>query len=808
MAAGAPSSSSTASASRAFASFAAIRPKRSSRSRCSTKRSRSGSGFRPTSESSTSSSSPDFQQLTGEVEYEQPAAGGYSRTEQELTWLRIGEKGRLNLDVEFEDRSLLTEDERDVTPLGAPGESAFRSLVSDTAGFQLEGNYARAVIETGISFNINGTVGRNVSSSLFGLATDGTSVLETRGAVDNYAAALSLNQPLGAWTTTFTSDLGLTDSETEIDRNSGNGFDIANSRVYSAVNKLTVNGFPLTLPGGELSTTLDIGLDWTRIESDDTRSDTGELAFTRRSASVGLNVAAPLMRAGPVGDVTLVATGGFEDLSDFGGLANWSLGVNWSPTEALNLSATRIWREVAPGLTELGNPLIETFNVPTFDFRTGETVLATQINGGNPDLLAETQSDWKFAANWKLPFWNDARISADYGINRSRDVTSSPSFSSAFEEAFPDRVTRGGAGELLAVDRRPLTLFETRSRILSIGLNSSGSIGKAPPRPERPEGAGRPGGGAGGPPARGGPPAGGGFDPSRMEAIRKVFCETPEGETPDLSQIPEMFRARLLDENGEPDPEKIAAARARFCGEEAEQRGERFAAMREAVCADPPKLDELPEEMRNRLLSEEGEVDPEKLKALRERMCSASGEGQQGQQSGRRGGGGFRMFGGNPNDTRPRYFISLNHSFTLENEVLLAEGGPLFDQLDGFVLDGAVADQSTRLEGGVFWQGYGLRLSGRYIGESLVRGGDFPGSSDIVFGDLTTFDLRLFANLGEVFEKEEGWLDGLRVSLLFDNVFDARREVVDENGDVPAAFEPLRLDPTGRYLGIDIRKAF
>ena len=36
----------------------------------------------------------------------------------------------------------------------------------------------------------------------------------------------------------------------------------------------------------------------------------------------------------------------------------------------------------------------------------------------------------------------------------------------------------------------------------------------------------------------------------------------------------------------------------------------------------------------------------------------------------------------------------------------------------------------------------------------------------------------------------------------------ARRSVVDENGETPAAFEPFRIDPVGRYLGIDIRKAF
>ena len=756
---------------------------------------------------------PNFQSLSGEVEYEQPEDGGFSRNEQELTWLRIGEKGRLNLNAQVQDRSLLTEAERGLVTVGLPEAAEFRSLVSDTMSAQLEANYARAVIETGTSFNINGTVARSESRSLSGLAVDGTTPLERRGDSDSYSAALSVNQPLGGWVATFTSDANITRALTEIDRNDASGFDIARSRTYTTANKLTVNGFPLQLPAGELSTTLDLGFDWTRLESEDSRVE-DDLGLTRRRFNAGLNVTAPIARRGEglgaIGDISLTATGGVEDLSDFGTLANWTLGANWSPFEKLSLSATRIWREVAPSLTNLGSPRIDELNATVFDYRSGETVLATLVTGGNPDLLAETQADWKFSANWELPFWKDARLSADYGINRSRDVTSTPAFSSAFEQAFPDRVERDADGTLLAIDRRPLTLYQTRSRILSFGLNTRGQIGKAPARPEGagrggpPQGAassgqGRPGGGGGG----------GGFDPARMQAMRDAFCKAPEGETPDLSQIPEMFRARLLDADGNPDPEKIAAARARFCGAEADERGERFAAMRTAICADPPKLDGLPEEMLARLKNEDGEIDPEKLKALRERMCSADGAQPQGQPSGGRRRGGMSMFGGDPSDTRPRYFLSLNHNITLESEVLLAEGGPLFDQLDGFVLGGgAPARHASVLEGGIFWQGYGMRLSGRYTGEAVVRGGDFPGSNDLFFDDLATFDIRLFADLGEIFEKEEGWMDGLRVSFLVDNVFDGQRRVTDENGVVPDAYDPRRIDPTGRYYGIDIRKVF
>lgn len=759
---------------------------------------------------------PNFQSVTAEVEYEQPDRGGFSRTEQEATYLRIGEQGRLNFNLELEDTSLLTEAERGLTIDGSAVEAPFRSLIADSLGIEAEANYARSFMDTGTSLSLNGTYERSESRSLSGLSTDGIVPLARRSRSDAFSAGGTVNQPFGGWTATFTTDAVRALGETEIDQRDGTGFDLARNNSWSIDNKATFVGYPVELPAGELATTFDVGLDWRRIESQDTRSS-DDLSLTRRRLDGGVNLAVPVAERdgflGAIGDVGLNFSGGFEDLSDFGTLYDWTAGVNWSPFDNLRLSATRIFREVAPSLTNLGSPRIDEFNVPVFDFASGQTELVTLITGGNPDLLAETQRDWQFSANWELPFWENTRLQADYGINRSRNVTATPSFSAAFEEAFPDRVTRDAGGDLLAIDRRPLTLFQTRSRVLSFGINTRGSIGPEPERGGDGERAGR-----GGPDRseRGARTAGGrmggAFDPAQMEAIRAAFCNAPEGEMPDLSQIPEGFRARLLDESGNPDPERIAAARERFCGAEAEQRSERLAALRTALCADPPQLDGLPEQVLARLRSENGEIDQEKLAALRERLCSSDGATQaNAEQGGRgRGGGGPRNpFQREDRDTRARYFVSLNHNITLENEVLLSQGGPLFDQLDGELLgSGAIPRHSARLEGGIFWQGYGVRLSGNYIGEAVVRGGDAPGASDLFYGDLATFDLRLFANLDEVFDSDEGWMEGLRVSLRADNIFDARRTVVDGTGAVPDALAPFRIDPTGRYLGIDIRKAF
>ncbi|MFW2349326.1 hypothetical protein [Qipengyuania sp.] len=763
----------------------------------------------------------DYSALTLEGELEAPARGGYWRNEEEATYLRIADGARLNFNLDFEDTSLLTEAERGFTvPSAIPGvadEAPFRSLVSDS--WQVEGtaNYARAFIDSGSSLSLNATASREESTGLSGLRDTGSAVepIERRRRTDTLSLGAAYNRSIGSWKATFTSDAVLANGDTEIDRRNAAGFDTAETRTRTVVNKATLTGYPVELPAGEVSATLDLGFDWKRLESSDTRS-ASDASITRRRFDGGINLNIPIARRGEawgaIGNASINLSAGAEDLSDFGSLTNWTAGLNWSPVEKLNLQVTRIWREAAPGISALGNPRIDEFNVPVFDFATGQDVLATVTTGGNPNLGAETQSDWKLGANWELPL-DGARLQVDYGINRSRDVTlSSPAFTAAFEQAFPDRVTRDAGGELLAIDRRPVTLYETRSRTLSFGLSMRGRIGGSDE-----SGGGRSGRSGG---SRRGPPGefgGGGeneaprFDPERFAKMREQFCAAPATGTPDLSQLPEGMRARLVDADGNPDPARVEMLRQRLCSADGEADVGRFAALREALCAEPPRIDALPPQMLERLRGEDGEIDQERLNQFRARICAVEGTGGPPRGEGGQRGGGAAM---NPFARRGgggggRYFVNLNHTIALQNEVTLAQGGPVFDQLDGYVLgSGAIPRHSTRLEGGMFMDGYGARLSGNYLGEAVLRGSGLPGSSDLFFGDLVTFDLRLFADLGQILKREEGFFKGFRVSFVVDNIFDGQRRVVDANGDVPDAYDPRRIDPVGRYLGIDLRKMF
>ena len=108
---------------------------------------------------------------------------------------------------------------------------------------------------------------------------------------------------------------------------------------------------------------------------------------------------------------------------------------------------------------------------------------------------------------------------------------------------------------------------------------------------------------------------------------------------------------------------------------------------------------------------------------------------------------------------------------------------------------------------GIFKNGLGARLNGDWKSATRVDSG-ITGNDSLRFSSIATFDLRLFADLGQIFEREDGLLNGLRVSLMMDNIFDGQRRVTDANGVVPDAYDPRRIDPIGRYIGVEVRKMF
>ena len=110
---------------------------------------------------------------------------------------------------------------------------------------------------------------------------------------------------------------------------------------------------------------------------------------------------------------------------------------------------------------------------------------------------------------------------------------------------------------------------------------------------------------------------------------------------------------------------------------------------------------------------------------------------------------------------------------------------------------------NVTMEGGLFHNGLGARLSANYASGSQV--------DNLSFHDLATFDLRLFMNLEQqqwLAGENPGFLKGARLSLRVDNLFDAQQRVTDETGTVPLSYQPWLVDPLGRTFEIEFRKVF
>ena len=254
------------------------------------------------------------------------------------------------------------------------------------------------------------------------------------------------------------------------------------------------------------------------------------------------------------------------------------------------------------------------------------------------------------------------------------------------------------------------------------------------------------------------------------------------------------------------------------CGEDGEARIRALIARIDAgedVSDEIPGFDpDMAGFILNRLRNEDGTISSERIAGMRARFCDSEGgvEGQAPTQAPSQTRGGPPA-GFNPLARRNfrgfRYFVSLNYTHELENEILIAPGLAPLDQLNGQATSGFGFPQSNaRIEAGIFGSGVGMRFSARYTGSTRLDGSGLPGSSDLFFDDLATFNLRIFSEIGQLVGQNEGVLKNLRVSLRADNIFDAQRTITDENGDTPTGFQPDLIDPTGRFIGIDIRKLF
>jgi iron complex outermembrane recepter protein len=187
------------------------------------------------------------------------------------------------------------------------------------------------------------------------------------------------------------------------------------------------------------------------------------------------------------------------------------------------------------------------------------------------------------------------------------------------------------------------------------------------------------------------------------------------------------------------------------------------------------------------------------------------GGGRGGSGGGRGPGGPGGGFGRGPGGRGTRLQLAVYHTVRFEERIRIYDGGPELDLLKGDAIGaaGGTSRHEVEAQAGLTHNGFGARLSGQWRSATDVNGG-IDGDEALRFGDLTTVNLRLFANLGQQRSLVERipFLRGSRLTLSANNLFNQRQTVRDALGETPVRFQPNYLDPLGRTIRLSFRKLF
>lgn len=501
----------------------------------------------------------NFRSLTMQASVRRPDAGGRTVSDLESNILRIAGKQRTTLDLEYENDTPLFETERDIQREdGDP--TAYRTLLAKQEQASVAGSLVRDLNDTTaltLSANLEDTSRLSyqglpsvqlavppstVTEMLYLNAPDALS--RTTDTLAGKVGAL-MDGYLGDWRWTLTGGYDRTETKTRTGRGLDQDtlqagvtagvidpfgdadqaprlpFDTARSVSSSGNLEGVINGTAWEGPAGALTSTFKVGFDTQTLDSESLRYDAAlktsvfsERSLSRDRTSASGNFNLPIASRdrevlGVLGDLSANLNLAYQDLSDFGGLSAYTVGLNWSPWTPLNFNVSWADEQSPPSISQLNDPTISTPNVPVYDFRTGQSVNITRIEGGNAGLSKETKRVLKLGFNLTPLKDKDLRLTANYTRTEVEgSIAAFPTITPELEAALPERFTRDTDGNLLSIDARPLNFQKAEQQEIRWGLNFSTPFGK--PDPAAAGRMGRGPGGPGGGPRAGGPPPGGG----------------------------------------------------------------------------------------------------------------------------------------------------------------------------------------------------------------------------------------------------------------------------------------------------------
>ena len=425
---------------------------------------------------------PRFRAITTEPRAGMAMAGGRGSLQSGGNILRLGRNGRWQIAVEHEQKNRLLESERALRrPEGEPlfeQGGRFRTLLPEERRLSVNGTLSR-VVGGNIAMAANLRLGGSSSRSLLGAASRKEAQAATRHR-DDRAGQLGLAFSGGLagwrWSATATYDRSRSDTRTAL----GGARQWTGSISESSNAELVASGVLMHLPGGRVLGNFKAGYEARGLDSEMFPAEAeASRPLRRRKPNAQASLDIPLSDSVSgvsrrIGKVSANLHGALAQLSDFGRLRTFGYGLTWAPAAALSFSASFSDDDGAPSMQQLGSPLLVTPNMPVFDFSRSETVLAEQLEGGNPALRTANRKLWSLSANVRPA--SGLALHAHYSRARIRNpIAAFPMATPELEAAFPERFVRGPDGRLVRIDMRPVNFARSAADQLRTGAVYSGA---------------------------------------------------------------------------------------------------------------------------------------------------------------------------------------------------------------------------------------------------------------------------------------------------------------------------------------------
>lgn len=446
-------------------------------------------GFQPNQKVVNIVTFETFTSRVARIEYSAPTDGGYNRVGAAGTVFSIKNGIQFNLNAEFYKTGTLLESERAIRQaVEMPDAGRFRSILPKNQNLSLSGVVSGPILNN-VTASINGRFETDTNRTLLGFGSSGQLLRNVSTNAIHLGFGLKGHAGKWLWSTTGNYDHDNIGISSTPGQDFGLPDNAVSSNAFGEIELLT-SGPVLNLPAGAATVSLRAGLGMRSFISKSQRDISTEPTKLSRDssafqASLNIPISSSRKGAAALGRLTANANVAVEKLSDFRLLKTFGYGIYWSPVNAINIYLSSSNEQHAPTVEQLGAPQIETPNLRSFDFVRGQSVIITQISGGNPVLLADTRSNNSLGIYVKPFIKTDFVINLDYVKTRvDNPIFALPIATTGIEAVFPERFLRDAGGQLLRIDGRPLNFNRSDQRRLRSGISFSRSLGKGPPPPE------------------------------------------------------------------------------------------------------------------------------------------------------------------------------------------------------------------------------------------------------------------------------------------------------------------------------------